>query len=243
MAEKQLTIPLVSRQAFRMVFCSVITPREVKLPNGRKGLSRYQAVFAIPRDNPIVEAGYPDDEEHKSIFRNTLTLVRGQWPGLFAEAQQAAKANGGVSVSGLITHLAGGIRFPFESVRMFNRKRAEKGKKPLSDDFDDDMILFTAKATDERPPNLGTVKTGKGIAYDNEDRKAHAREFYAGAEAYFQTAFAAYPVDGRNFVTAYLNRVYVNGKGERLGGGGEEIFNAYLGNVTQDNPFGDDAAF
>jgi hypothetical protein len=64
-------------------------------------------------------------------------------------------------------------------------------------------------------------------------------KFFFGAEAFFQVSFKDYRIGSNKLgVKAYLSKVFVTGKGERLsyGGSAPETFGAYCGTVSGVNP-------
>jgi hypothetical protein len=238
--EQYEAVSLDADKPQRAVFLNVVEPKAPPLKQGQ-AKPVYSATFLIDPAAPLFIG------KDKSITQRCLTIAKEEFPGLFAEAITAAKANGGATVLGVLKHLkAAGVSFPFDRGDEINAERARDGKKPY--DWAPGKIMFRAskpthKANGDEipPPALGSVESGKGVLYNRAtDLALNGAKFYHGAEVFFSVQFAGFSIDGKRHIKAYLNKVFVTGKGERLGGGGAETFNSFLGNVTNTNPTDDE---
>lgn len=108
---------------------------------------------------------------------------------------------------------------------MSGDKQAEKAeKKGKSGDHYKDTKVMTFKAAEDYPPQLTCMHNGKAktLKRDNdEDMKQAAEMFRAGYYARASINLKAMEVDGKNYITGYLNTIMFIREGEPLGRGSD----------------------
>ena len=226
---------LVFPKAQRMIFCNVVEPKAPPSKHG-KTKERFSATFLLDPADPLFSG------EGKSIQRLSLMMAKEHFPQVYQDALAAAQAAGGATVAGVIAELKkAGIGFPFDSVAEINEERRKNGDSSYPGE--PEQIHFRASSTVAEGdrykyrPRLGSVETGRGVLFGKDEIAMHADKFYPGAEAFAVVSFAGFLVDGKRTVKAYLNQVFVTGRGERLGGnGGADRFDQFLGKDTVVNP-------
>lgn len=231
--EQYAALTLTASEPRRMVFANLI---EAKAPPLRAGKAK-----------PQFSATFLLDPTGDRIFDNAqriaLNVVKEEFPAVYADAVKAYKAAPtGDPLSGLCDLLQEQVKFPFITGDAANDERRRENKSEY--EWAPGKILFKAASGEDQQPALGSVETGKGVRYEGPALAMNAGKFFPGAEAFFEVLFAGYLVDGKRYVKAYLQKVFVTGKGTRLGGhGGAEAFDKYVGHVSADNPLDDDIAF
>ena len=226
--EQYDAVTLTSEKPQRMVFCNLAEPKAPPLKHG-KAKPQYSATFLLDPIDPVYSG------EGKSIVRIALAVAKEEFPQLYADAIKNAKANSRANLTGVLSELVAlGVNVPFLSGGTANEDRVREGKSPY--EWAPGKILFKASSGEDYQPKLGSTESGKGVLFDRDDLKMHASKFYAGADAFFKVQFAGFLVDGKRYVKAYLQQVFVTGTGERLGNAGAETFDKYLGHVSNTNP-------
>lgn len=128
------------------------------------------------------------------------------------------------------------LHFPFASGDKLADARKAKGKS--DGEFQRGKVILVSRS--KFKPRLSGKENGAVVDYDGDAELRAKGKFFFGAEALAQVNFVAYDKVGANppGVAAYLNLVYVNGKGTRLGGGAPaaEVFKGYMGSVTDEDP-------
>lgn len=127
------------------------------------------------------------------------------------------------------------VNWPFKAGNDFIVEQKAKGKK--TDDLFVDKVMFTARS--QYQPKLAAIKGGRVVDFDDDSAKiANKGLFYAGVEVLVEVNFSANTVDGKNYVSAYLDTVLSTSKGDRLASGrsASETFRGYVGHTTNDNP-------
>ena len=201
-----------------MIFPAVVTPRAYK---GKEGSEAYSGTFVFPPDHPDL-----------AKFKGSIVAVaKEKWPGRDIGKDYAAKQ----------------FMLPFRKGDLLVEDRKKqllaKGKEYKGEN---DFLLGTlvVKASTKKfPPQLGYWDSvqKKWIDLDDSNKKANESKFFFGAEALVEFNLSAYDkvnstaLDG---VTAYLQKVYVTGKGKRLTGGepGSQTFSAYVGHASDQDP-------
>jgi hypothetical protein len=183
--------------------------------NGKAvGAAKFGADLLIPNDHP----------ELKAIKDKAISVAKAQWPGVAMSDLFPLK-------EGSTTERVG---WPFKSGDDKAAKRIADGKKG---DLTQGMTILKARSLYE--PKLGGLDNGQPVDYDGEASKAKAKaKFYSGVEVLAGVNFVAVEVDGKKYVTCYLNMVFTLNKGERVGGGksAAETFKGYVGQVNNENP-------
>lgn len=156
----------------------------------------------------------PDSATLKAFKAEAVAVARAKWPGV-----------------DLAT-----LKFPFTSGDKLADAAKAKGKDR---EFSRGKAVFTART--EFQPNLSTIKAGKIVDLDGEDKGQIKKLFYNGTKVLAEFQFKAYDAvneDGKPGVNAYVNKVLTLNQGTRLTGGAssEEAFKDYIGSVSDYNP-------
>lgn len=156
----------------------------------------------------------PDSDTLKAFKAMAVSVARARWPGV-----------------DLAT-----LKFPFTGGDKLADKAKERGKDR---EFSRGKVVFTART--EFQPNLSTLKGGKIVDLDGEDKGQIKKLFYNGTKVLAEFQFKAYDAvqeDGKPGVNAYVNKVLSLNQGTRLTGGAssEEAFKAYIGSVSDYDP-------
>jgi Protein of unknown function (DUF2815) len=205
-----------------MIFPTVIDPKPFKL----KG--------KVTQGDPVYSASFvldPTSEIVASVKAAIVAVCKEKWPG-----RNIAE---GVKSGEIMLPITPGNTMI--SQRQANLTAQGKDYKGDSDFMKDQLVLKTG--TKKFPPQLGywDTATRKWIDLDENTKHANASRFYFGAEALLEVNLSAYDrvnATARDGVKAYLQKVYVTGKGKRLSGGqlGSETFKGYAGSVSDQNP-------
>ena len=129
-------------------------------------------------------------------------------------------------------------------VKPFKNGDTIKSKDGKAYDFLAGRVLYTAKSVN--PPTLSYLnEQGDLVDAENEAQRAEwKRRAFDGSEAYINTTLVPYQVGtSAPCVTAYINNVLVLGRGVRLAGApaSSEVFSAYIGQASAENPLGQEA--
>ena len=123
--------------------------------------------------------------------------------------------------------------------RLADRRKEKAGKE--DGEYQRGKVIIAARSKYE--PKLSGIQAGKVVDYEGDARKLHEKDFFFGAECLAQINFVAYDGVGANpdGVTAYLNMVFVTGKGTKIAGGASaaEAFKGYAGTVSNEDVTGD----
>lgn len=222
-----------------LLYPHVVEPQDKRDADGAlTGKRAYQVDFLMD----------PADPDLEPLRKLTCSLINSAFPDKVATAKNLAKASGGLTYASLLTALSTiGVGHPFADGTIKADAAAEKGK-PREEQRG--KIIFKAQkpemkkdgVTKLQPPRLGALENGRIVQFDTADKRAlNAHKFFQGAEAYFEVTLATYTGFGGG-VTAYLNDVLVNGKGEAFGSGPSmtEKFNKVHGSVSTVNPIDDE---
>ncbi len=157
---------------------------------------------------------FPSDHpDLKPLKAKAVEIARAEWPGVDVNT----------------------VGWPFKSGDKRAAERTAKGK---------DGKLYAGKAVvksrSKYAPMVSWVANGKivEVASTEEAAKANSAKFFNGAECLASFNFVPVVVNGNKFITAYLNKVFSTGKGERVGGGrsASEAFKGYVGKATAEDP-------
>jgi hypothetical protein len=201
-----------------MIFPAVITPKAYK---NRAGSEAYSASFVLKADHPAIGA----------LKASIVAVAKEKWPGRDLAAAVAARE----------------VMLPFQKGdTMIDKRRKDLADKNKIYKGENDFMagaLVLKASTKKYPPQLGywDPKAKKWIDLDDDSKANHAAKFYFGAEALVEINLSAYDKvnsEAKDGVTAYLQKVYVTGKGKRLVGGapGSETFSAYVGHASDEDP-------
>jgi hypothetical protein len=154
----------------------------------------------------------PEHVDLKAAKALAVGVARGKWPGISLKE----------------------VGWPVSSGDEYAAKRDAGGK-------DGALCKGKAllKARSKYEPMLSWVEGGKikEIPSTTAGSVAQAK-FFSGASVLATFNFVAVEVSGKKYVTAYLNKVFSTGKGERVGGGrsAAEAFKGYIGHATAEDP-------
>jgi len=138
------------------------------------------------------------------------------------------------------------VRLPLHLGEILADKRKAKRQKNNRPEDEQGKILrgkVVLKTTSIYRPKLGFLANGGLTELESDDSvKVNASKFYNGAEALAVFNFKAVGMDGKQYVTAYLQSVVVNGKGKRIAGGQSlaDQFKGYVGKPSMEDPIGHD---
>lgn len=234
----------------RMVFQNLVEPKAPPLKHG-KAKPQFSATFLINPEDPIFSG------EGKSIQRLCLSVVKEEFNPVYtavlarlkaANAEREKAELPAIKITPpLVLDLLRkeGVTLPFDRGEDINAEREKSGKSAY--EWAAGKIMFKASSNADKDdggsykyqPRLGSTESGKGVLFDRDGLAMHGSKFYNGAEAFFVVQFAGFLVDGKRYVKAYLEKVFVTGKGEKLGNGGADEFDQYLGKTTNENPVDD----
>lgn len=195
----------------RMPFGNLITAVPVGQKGKAKGDPKFSGTFLLTLDSADLKAAKAKAAE----------VARARWPGRDLKE----------------------LKFPFSD----GEKRAEKSAKKGKDGsmFKGFVVL---DARSKYPPQLAVLENGKVTSLEGAQRDIVGKQkFYNGC--YVVPAVNFVPYDGQaedgvgnpDGVTAYLDMVLWYKDGERVGGGNAaEVFRGFAGNVTNEDPIGND---
>lgn len=152
-----------------------------------------------------------DHTDWKAIKDKAVSVARAKWPGVELAT----------------------VGWPFISGNDYAQKRQAKGK---------DGSYFTGKGMLKSrsvfEPRLCGIENGHMTDYEGEGRVKAKAKFYSGVGSLAEFNFVAVEVNGKRYVTAYLNMVFSTNKGERVGGGksAAETFKGYVGTASAEDP-------
>lgn len=158
----------------------------------------------------VIEADHPDLPALKNIAR---TVARAKWPGV--ELKE--------------------VNWPFKDGTQFAAKKRAEGKK--TDDLFEGKVMLTGRS--KYQPKMAVIVNGKVVDLDSDEIKAKYKgHFYAGVEVLAEMNFVAQEVDGKKYVSIYLNTVLSTNKGTKLASGrsAADTFSGYVGHHSADNP-------
>ena len=154
-----------------------------------------------------------DHADLKPMKNQMLAVARAKWPGVDPK----------------------NVGWPVASGSEYAAKRTAGGK---DGSFYEGKAMLKARSKYE--PMVSWVEGGKLKEIPSTTAGAVMNsKFFSGAEVLATFNFVAVEVSDKKYVTAYLNKVFSTGKGERLGGGSRsaaEAFKGYIGHDSQEDP-------
>lgn len=156
----------------------------------------------------------PDSKDLAGMKAVAAAVARAKWPGRSLKE----------------------LEFPFRD----GTKLADDAKANKKDrEFYRGLVVVAARSKFE--PGLAAFENGQPVEFTGDARKAAAGKFYPGVLVLAKFNFVAYKGVKNNpdGVTAYLQFVFTTNKGERRTSqaSAAEVFKAYIGQATQENPF------
>lgn len=191
-----------------------------------------------PTGDPFYSGDFcfkPDSEELKQIKAIWQRLCEESFPGRLAREAGERKAAKAAGLPAPTNHL----RFPIQD----GTALANEDKKK---EFLRGFAVISAKAYGDRAPRLSGFANGAMVNYDDDAKKAHEKEFYAGVEVLVQFYFKTYEGTGkgenkgRDGIAARLNMVFTTNKGKKFPTGSgpnpAEVFKGYQGKPSPEDP-------
>lgn len=196
-----------------LTFPNLDKPRAVERNGKPTGEPKYSANFEFE----------PSAADLAAIKAEAVKVAKAKWPGRDIGAE----------------YKAGTIRMPWSSGDKLADKAKAKGKDR---EFSRGKTVLTSRS--KYQPILSYIENGKIVDIDGSTPQGLAtikRVFYSGVQTLAEWNLQAYDAvseDGKDGVTAYLNRVLSLGKGTRLTGGqsSAEVFKDYIGTATDEDP-------
>lgn len=202
-----------------MAFPSVVEARAFKRAGKEKGEAKFGGTFVFDADS----------EDLKAQKALVTKLAREKWPGRDLGADLKS----------------GEFKWPFQSGDKQIEKRKTKlknaGKEYTGDaDFMAGKVIL--KASSKYQPGFAIIQNGKVVDLEGATITANKGKFYFGVEVLAQFNFVPYDAvgdDGKDGVTAYLQKVLSLNTGKKLSSGGQsaaEVFKGYVGHSTTEDP-------
>lgn len=206
-----------------MIWANLVKPqayqrRENGRPVGQPGLPQFRASFMLPAAHPLLDA------------------MKGVMAAVATEKLKITDERGVL------------VPVPFSEIRWpikdGNRLADEAQAAKKNREYLRGHVLLTTKsvdAPDRNPPRLSVLVSGAWLHYETpEERKLAERYLYNGVLAAAKINFSGMTVDGRHYVTAYLNTVYSLNQGDKIAGGHDdemmERLSGYAGQVSAVSP-------
>jgi hypothetical protein len=125
------------------------------------------------------------------------------------------------------------IEWPFKSGDKMAAEREQAGKK--ADLYKGKAVL---KSRSIFEPMCSWIENGVVREVPSKELGPAASKFFNGVDALATFKFVPVEMDGKRYITAYLNKLFSTGKGERVQGGrsAAEAFKGYIGKSTTENP-------
>jgi hypothetical protein len=208
---------------FRMSYATLLKPRPY-MENGKpKGAPAYNVEMLFdPADLDMFEIKENDEWTVASILHKLVAMAKAEW-------------GDELDIKAACAH--GGMKWPVTDGTAKFEEGKEKGKKWGA--YEGKKII-RVKANEDYPPQLFHAVGGKIIELrrDNEADMAKAAQlFVSGYYAKANGNVVPHQVDGRKYLTFYVNAVMFYKEGERIGGqSGEDRFGGIDGGQEDYDP-------
>lgn len=220
---KQVRTPPV-----RLSYAHIIEPRQYKEDGKPKGPPTFNTefIFDIEGLKGFQIRNEEGDWENVDELKNLLAAV--------------AKEEWGddIDIAAVVKH--GGMKWPIIDGNAKIKKKEEGGKKARNMDQYSDKKVIRAKSAKDYPPGLHVPQGGeiKELDRDNDKDLAEAKKLFTSGN--YVVAFlnlVPNEVDGRKYLTFYMNHLMFYKKGDRLGGvDSATIFSGYEGGEADFDP-------
>lgn len=212
----------------RLSYANVVQPKQYKEDGKPKGDPTYNTELILPVDGLTKFQVRGDDGGWQPIEAlNTFlaTVAKQKWGSEF-------------DIKAAVEH--GGMKWPILDGNAKIAKKEEGGKKATNMDQYADKKIIRGKSALKYPPRLYVREEGTWVKLDrdSEEDMAKATRLFASGN-YVVAAMNLRPnvVDGRKFLTFYLNDIMFYEKGEPLGGAdAASIFSGYEGGESDFDP-------
>lgn len=201
-----------------LLWPKVVTPEPYINPKTKKAMGEpaYTTAVMFPAESADI----------KAIKSKAIEVIKDQWPGLDIRAAV----------------LDGSLHLPWASGEELIAKKTKKlkdaGKEYTGgDDYQNGHIILKTTTKLSRPA-LAVILNGKLVdLLDDAAIAIHKQKFYSGAKGAVQIKLNATEVEGKKFVTAYLQQVISTGTGKQIGGKlASETFAGFAGKVVAEDP-------
>lgn len=224
MAKSKNTV-LFRTPPFRMSYATLLKPRAFMENGVAKGDPTYSVEMLFdPADLDMFELKENDEWVVKPILNRLVAMCKAEWGEDF-------------DIKAACEH--GGMKWPVSDGTAKSKLGKEKGKK--WDAYDGKKIIRT-KANENYPPQLFHGHGGeiKELRRDIEADLAKAGQlFVSGYYAKANGNIVPLQVDGKKYLTFYINAVMFYKEGERIGGmSGEDRFGGIDGGQQDYDPTG-----
>ena len=182
-----------------------------------------------------VTLGLVDGDDLNGMKAKAIVVAKARWPG------RAIQNPNNPQDPAL-------IQLPFVAVKFAKQKATNEKKDPAI--YDGFSYILSARSGEEYPPRLvirdenGEMRELNGTQVTLEGKQ----KFYNGAFVGVSLSFSAYSslqeggIGAYSGVKAFLSSVIWLADGPRIGGNATETFRHYAGEVTNENPLGEDGA-
>lgn len=214
----------------RLSYANLVEPRQYKENGKPKGNPTYNCELLIPVDKANIsfelrndEGGWDSIEDFKEFL---MSVSREEWGSDF-------------DVNGAVKH--GGMKWPVQSGdKIIEKKEKKTGKKAKNMSQYEGVRVLRVKSVEQWPPRL-YVRSQEGIVLldrdKEEDMKKAKKLFQSGNYGILSLNLKCNEVDGRKFLTFYINDVLYDSKGGALGGAdGNQVFAGYEGGESDTDP-------
>lgn len=204
-----------------MVWPKVITP-EAYAPKGKaKGKPKFSAQYLLD----------PEGADYQAIKTKAVAAAKAVWPGADIGA----------------LYREGKLHMPFEKGDIVIEKKITKAKEegkeynPESDAHLVGKIVLSTSTGEGYPPKLSYLAPNGAVLdvdrLDPAQLAMHKGKFYGGVQAAYSVALKGTEVDGKKFVSAYLQSVMSANRGKQIGGRlASETFSGFAGKVSEADP-------
>jgi hypothetical protein len=201
-----------------LLWPKVITPEAYIDPKTKKakGEPAYTTAVMFPEASADLRA----------IKELSIQVIKDQWPGLDIRAARADKS----------------LHLPWntgeEMIAKKTKRLADQGKEYNgNDDYQLGHTILKTTTKLSRPA-LAVLLNGKLVdLLDDTAIALHKSKFYSGVQGAVQIKLNATEVEGKKFVTAYLQQVVSSGQGKQIGGKlASETFTGFAGKVVDEDP-------
>lgn len=191
---------------FRMSFANVVTPRAFEDPKtGSKGTPEFSTEMLLDEADLAKFAILLDDNSWKPIdIRKYYDALAGKaWPGFDLKAAEKF----------------GAFTYP---VRDGNRIMDERAKKGKNGDAYEGKFVIRAKSKQEYAPRLNVVTNGRRVELTRTgtDLETAINLFKSGNYAVARIGIEAFDINGKKYLSTYLNAIGFAGYGDPIGGSG-----------------------
>ncbi len=225
MAKEDLKATFVLTAPVRVSMPQVLAPRTPDFGNGVLGKPSYSARLVFPAD-------HPDLVPLKQLAAKILRVL--DPTGDFKVLRPQRMVNGKQTGDFWYAFKTGDELIREAKERAIKKNQVYKGYEDWMSGF----VTLNAKTGADQPPQVEVAVNGR---WQKVDPAIHKAMFYNGMEVYAGvTLSGSSNPKGEYGVSCYLNGIGATGRGERTGGGREDVvFPNIAGEVSQTDPTAD----